>query len=337
MSTIKNTVYRGMDGKVRQTTFDMPSELGPHEVLVKITHSGLCGTDIHGIAHGIALGHEGVGIVTAVGSSVTSYKVGDRAGGGFLRNSCGNCKYCLSGREIWCLDRNIFLFADFNTGTFSDYYIGLDKFIYHIPDSIASEHAAPLQCAGATVYSALVDNLEPGDRVGIVGMGGLGHLAVQFANKLGAETVVFSTSRNKEAEARGFGASEFVLLSELEKVQKPVDVVLIAGSQYPDWSKFLLNNVVARRARIIPLNAPPSTVELPAESIFWQGYDVVSSLVSSPKTHIEMLNFAGHHGIKPVIETFDMSEAGIAQALEKMENGTIRYRGVLVNAEKPLP
>lgn len=74
-----------------------------------------------------------------------------------------------------------------------------------------------------------------------------------------------------------------------------------------------------------------------AESIFWQGYDVVSSLVSSPKTHIEMLNFAGHHGIKPVIEAFDMSEAGIAQALEKMENGTIRYRGVLVNAEKPLP
>jgi D-arabinose 1-dehydrogenase-like Zn-dependent alcohol dehydrogenase len=143
----------------------------------------------------------------------------------------------LSGREIWCLNRNIFLFADFNKGTFSDYYIGLEKFIYHIPDSIASEHAAPLQCAGATVYSALVDNLEPGDRVGIVGMGGLGHLAVQFANKLGAETVVFSTSRNKEAEARGLGASEFVLLSELEKVQKPVDVVLIAGSQYPNWSK----------------------------------------------------------------------------------------------------
>ncbi|KFZ19344.1 hypothetical protein V501_00706 [Pseudogymnoascus sp. VKM F-4519 (FW-2642)] len=229
MSTIKNTVYRGMDGKVQQTTFDMPSELGPHEVLVKITHSGLCGTDIHGIAHGIALGHEGVGIVTAVGSSVTSYKVGNRAGGGFLRKSCGNCKYC------------------------------------------------------ATVYSALIDNLEPRDRVGIVGMGGLGHLAVQFANKLSAETVVFLTSRNKEAEARGFGVSEFVLLS----LNTPTSLT--------------------RRARIIPLNAPLSTIELL------------------------------HYGIKPVIKTFDISEVGIAQALEKMENGTIRYRGVLVNAEKLLP
>jgi D-arabinose 1-dehydrogenase-like Zn-dependent alcohol dehydrogenase len=143
----------------------------------------------------------------------------------------------LSGQEIWCPDRDIYLFANHNKGTFSDYYVGLENYLYRIPDSIPSEYAAPLQCAGATVYSALVNNIKPGDRVGIVGLGGLGHLAVQFSSKLGAETVVFSSSRNKEAEAKSFGASEFVLLSEPEKISKPVDVVLVAGSHNPDWPK----------------------------------------------------------------------------------------------------
>jgi D-arabinose 1-dehydrogenase-like Zn-dependent alcohol dehydrogenase len=102
---------------------------------------------------------------------------------------------------------------------------------------MTSEDAAPLQCAGGTVYSALINSTKPGDRVGILGIGGLGHLAIQFSAKLGFDTVVFSTSSEKEAEAKSFGASEFYLLSETEKITKPIDVLIIAGSKYPDWSK----------------------------------------------------------------------------------------------------
>jgi len=115
--------------------------------------------------------------------------------------------------------------------------IGTETYLYTIPPSILSEHAAPLQCAGATVYAALISSTQPGDRVAILGIGGLGHLAIQFSAKLGFETIVFSTSAQKEPEARSFGASEFYLLNELEKIKKPINVLIVAGARYPDWSK----------------------------------------------------------------------------------------------------
>lgn len=115
--------------------------------------------------------------------------------------------------------------------------IGTETYVHKIPDSMTSEAAAPLQCAGGTVYTALINSTKPGDRVGILGIGGLGHLAIQFSAKLGFETIVFSTSVEKEAEAKSFGASEFYLLSEPEKITKPIDVLIIAGNKYPDWSK----------------------------------------------------------------------------------------------------
>lgn len=230
------TVFRGVDGAVKQATTPLPA-LGPKEILVKITHSGLCATDLAYLPYGLALGHEGVGIVEAIGSEVTQFKVGERAGGGYHRNSCGHCKYCLSGQDIWCYERSVFGEGDYNNGTLSKYFIGIETYLHKIPEGLASEHAAPLQCAGATTYNALVSVVKPGDRVGIIGIGGLGHLAIQFARKLGTEVVVFSTSRDKEEEARKLGASEFYLLDETEKVTKPVDTLVVAGSRYPDWKK----------------------------------------------------------------------------------------------------
>jgi D-arabinose 1-dehydrogenase-like Zn-dependent alcohol dehydrogenase len=124
-----------------------------------------------------------------------------------------------------------------NDGLTKKIDIGTETYLHKIPDSMSSEHAAPLQCAGGTVYTAVVNSTKPGDRVGILGIGGLGHLAIQFSAKLGFETIVFSTSAEKEAEAKSFGASEFYLLSEPEKITKPIDVLIIAGNKYPDWSK----------------------------------------------------------------------------------------------------
>jgi D-arabinose 1-dehydrogenase-like Zn-dependent alcohol dehydrogenase len=232
------TVFRGIDKKVTATKTTVPA-LGPKDILVRITHAGVCHTDALFFENGapLALGHEGVGIVEAIGFDVTQFKVGDRAGGGFHRNSCGHCIYCLSGRDILCYDRVIFGEGDFDNGTFGQYYVGKETYLHRIPDSMLSEDAAPLHCAGATVYSALKYTVKPSSRVGIIGIGGLGHIAIQIAAKMGADVVALSTSASKEKEARDFGATEFVLLNEIENVKAPVDVLVLTGAKYPDWDK----------------------------------------------------------------------------------------------------
>ena len=178
-------------------------------------------------------------------------------------NSCGHCKYCLAGNDIWCYNRTVFGEGDYQNGTFGEYYIGTETYLHKIPEGLSSEAAAPLQCAGATVYNALKQTIKTSDRVGIIGIGGLGHLAIQYAAKLGAEVVVFSTSSNKETEARNFGASEFYLLDQTEKLKTPVDVLVVAGSKHPDWKKFMVKEVLARAGTIVPLAAPPDVFELP--------------------------------------------------------------------------
>lgn len=154
--------------------------------------------------------------------------------------SCGNCTYCLTGRDILCLSRDCYGMASFSNGTFGTYYVGTESYVYPVPESMPSEFAAPLQCAGATVYSALKAYYRTGLRVGVLGIGGLGHLAIQFASIMGAETVVFSTSPSKEEEARGFGASEFVVLGHEDQLTKPVDVLLITAHKSPDWNTYVL-------------------------------------------------------------------------------------------------
>lgn len=238
-------IYRGQGGAVVRDTATIP-ELGPDDVLIRITHSGVCFTDqeFYRLGSPVALGHEGTGVVEAIGSSVTTLKVGDRAGGGFHRHSCGKCHYCLTGQDIFCYERTVFGFGDYNNGTFGQYYLGKETYVHRIPDGLSSEDSAPLHCAGATVYSALTDTVKERDRLGIIGIGGLGHLAIQFAAKMGVEVVVFSSSADKEAEARAFGASEFVLLSEPEKISAPVDVLILAGSKYPDWTRCVVSLVL---------------------------------------------------------------------------------------------
>lgn len=259
MSDLTGTSYpliRAIDNKLTSTPTTLPP-LGPHDVLLKITHSGVCFTDyeFHRFAP-LALGHEGVGTVIAIGSSVTTLSIGDRAGGGFHRDSCGTCRYCLTGRDILCDSRTLYGLGDFDNGTFGTYFVGKEGHVHKIPEGMSSADAAPLQCAGATVYAALTETVKYGDRVGVIGIGGLGHLAVQFARKMGAEVVVFSTSKDKEEEARGFGASEFVLLGEMEKVSRPVDVVILTANKYPDWGRLMDKGVLARGGTVVPLAAP---------------------------------------------------------------------------------
>ncbi|KIL87285.1 formaldehyde dehydrogenase [Fusarium avenaceum] len=329
------TVYRSGDGNGGFSTASVKvPELGPHDILIRVTHSGVCHTDITFCQLGapIALGHEGVGIVEAVGSLVTQFKIGDRAGGGFHRDACGHCKYCLSGRDIYCYERVIFGEGDFDNGTFSNYYIGKETFLHKIPDSLASEHAAPLQCAGATVYAALKATVTTDKRIGILGIGGLGHLAIQYADKMGAEVVIYSTSASKEAEARQLGAKEFHLIGNMfSEIKAPIDVLVICGTKYPDWDRVMAKDFLARDGIIVPLAAPvQGPLSLPAGSMFFQGYHVFSSLVGSRNIHDEMLEFSGRHDIKPMVQVFKHEGASTIQEIFGLvEQNKMRYRAVL--------
>ncbi|KAL1861055.1 hypothetical protein Plec18170_001570 [Paecilomyces lecythidis] len=231
-------IYKPQGEGISEIKTRVPA-LGPRDVLLRITHSGVCNADASFAKKGVAvaLGHEGVGIVEAVGSEVTLLKVGDRAGGGFHRDSCRKCHYCLSGRDILCSDRVIFGQGDADNGTFSRYFVGKETYVHKIPDALASEHAAPLQCAGATTYKALKATAGPKKRVGVIGIGGLGHLAIQFAASMGSTVVALSTTSDKEQEARQYGADEFVLLKELN-VKEPLDVIVLTSSTYPDFRKY---------------------------------------------------------------------------------------------------
>ncbi|KAK0710918.1 chaperonin 10-like protein [Lasiosphaeris hirsuta] len=326
------SIFRTLKGKLTKDTATIPA-LGPQDVLVRITHSGVCYTDYELFKHNypLALGHEGVGVIEAVGEAVTTLKPGERVGGGFHRGSCGHCRQCLTGHDIHCLERTVYGFGDFSNGTFGAYYVGKEGFAHKIPDGMSSEKAAPLQCAGATVYSALVETVRPRDRVGIVGIGGLGHLAIQFAAKMGAEVVVFSTSKDKEEEALGFGASEFVLLAEPEKVKAPVDVLVIAGSKYPDWNKMLNTNILSRNGTIVPLAAPTQgPLSLPADKMFWDSYHVHSILVASKAQHDEMLDFAARNKVEPTTQLYKFEGAETIETVFKnLESNKVRYRAVL--------
>ncbi|KAG9234648.1 putative NADP-dependent alcohol dehydrogenase C 2 [Amylocarpus encephaloides] len=318
------TVFRGIEGSGKKSPLEVPTELGPKEILMKITHASLCGTDVHFMATGAALGHEGVGIVEKVGSQVTEFKIGDRAGAGYIRNAS---LLIIGALSVVLMERKTSVLALLGT-THLD--LGHETFLHKIPDNLASDIAAPLQCAGATVYSAIVSTAKPGDRVGILGIGGLGHLAIQFSAKLGFETVVFSTSAKKEAEARSFGANEFVLLTEPEKSTQPIDVLIVAGNKYPDWAKFMKKEILARTATIVPLAAPMANFDLPSFPIFFNGYNIKPTLVASRQVHDDMLAFAASHDVKPTIETFEFTEEGFKEAYDKLMSGGMRYRGVLV-------
>ncbi|KAH7116519.1 chaperonin 10-like protein [Dactylonectria estremocensis] len=327
------TVYRPVGGVPSPVTVKIP-DLEPHDVLVRITHTGVCHSDLIYCRGGVptALGHEGVGIVEAVGPLVTQFKVGDRAGGGFHRSACGHCKYCLSGRDIYCYERVTFGEGDFDNGTFGTYYIGKETFLHKIPEDLASEHAAPLQCAGTTVYAALKATVTNEKRVGIFGIGGLGHLAIQYAAKMGAEVVVYSTTASKESEAQELGATEFHLISEMfDKKAAPIDVLVVAGSKYPDWEKVMVKEFLARDGIIVPLAAPVNgPLSLPANAMFFNGYHVFSSLVGSRGIHDEMLDFSARHNIKPLIQVFKHDGPSSLQTVfERLEQNTIRYRAVI--------
>lgn len=307
---------------------------GPTEVIVKISHCGVCGTDEHYRHVDQGLGHEGVGIITEVGSMVqtlSEFRVGDRVGMSWFQKACGYCDFCASGRQNMCIRAIAFGSGNLDQGCFGTAVAWDVSCLFKIPDEIPSEFAAPLMCGGTTVWAPLTDfNLKPGTRVGVLGVGGLGHLAIQFASKMGLEVVVFSGTESKKQQAFELGASEFHIASgpgSLDKVEK-IGALLITASFVPDIHVYL--PVLASGALLFPLTISTEQLKLSSLDLILQNLRVIGQATAATVSIREMLRFAAKQNIRPIIETFPLTKEGVEESMAKLREGKMRYRGVLV-------
>lgn len=277
----------------------------------------------------MVLGHEGVGIVEAVGPDVKYLKKGDRVGWGYEHDSCGHCNECLTGNEVFCPERALYGYANLDQGSFASHAIWREAFLFPTPDSIADEHAAPLQCGGATTFSAL-QGIKSTDVVAVMGVGGLGHLAIQFAAKMGCRVVVLSSSDRKRDEAFKLGAHEFIVTKDAKelKVSRSINRLLVTAAAQPNWE--LILPIMAPRSTIYPLTVSFQNLEIPYMPFLVAGINIQGNLVANRSTHKQMLEFAAFHDIRPVVQTFPLTEAGIAEAMDKLDKGQVNYRAVLL-------
>lgn len=313
-----------------------PGNLGPMEVEIGISHCGICHSDLHLITNdwGISQypfipGHEVIGRVNAVGSSVKSLKVGQRVGLGWQSNSCGECEWCSRGMENLCLSAEATCVR--RHGGYADRVRANARFVMPIPDALESENAAPLLCGGITVYSPMrTHEVNPSSRVGVIGIGGLGHLAIQFARVFGAEVTAFSTSPAKEEEARGLGAQHFVNTREsraLKDLAGSFDFILNTANADEDWGVYL--HALRPNGTLCFVGVPPKPVTMPAFPLISGARTVAGSPIGSPQRIREMLDVAARHGVKARTELFPMAK--VNDAIEKVKKYKVRYRAVLAN------
>jgi len=313
-----------------------PGELKSSEVEVKITHCGVCHSDVHLIDNdwGVSRypfipGHEIVGTVSAIGSEVRQHKLGDRVGIGWQADSCGICEWCRQGDEHLCASAQPTCVG--RNGGYADAIRVNAKFAIAVPDGLESENAAPLLCGGVTVYSPLRNHdVRPYSRVAVVGIGGLGHLGLQFARAFGAEVTAFSTSVDKEAEALNMGAHHFVNsrdTAEVKKVAGSFDFVLSTVSADQDWQALV--NSLRPKGTLCVVGVPPSPIGLHAFPLIAGQRAVSGSPTGSPRDLHEMLDVAARHNIKALTERFKMADAN--EAIARVKKSKVRYRAVLAN------
>ncbi|KAJ7272084.1 putative NADP-dependent alcohol dehydrogenase C 2 [Mycena haematopus] len=324
------TVYKGSPTGIVQATTHAELPTG-NQVLIKITHSGICGTDEHYFQTDMVLGHEGVGIVQQIGPDVTEFKVGDLVGWGYTHKVCGTCDQCLVGHDQYCPNRELYGFHNFHQGSFGSHAIWEAPFVYHVPKGLSPELAAPLMCGGATVFNVIETyDIRSTDRVGVIGIGGLGHLAIQFLAKMGASVIVFSSTDSKKAQAQGLGATEFYTTKGVEKLEigKPVDHLIVTTNNMPSWNLFL--DVLKPTGSIYPLTIGFGTLDIPSLPVVMKGITVQGTAVAARSVHKKMLDFAATHGVRPIIETFPLTKSGVEEGMGRLREGKMRYRGVLV-------
>jgi alcohol/geraniol dehydrogenase (NADP+) len=310
-----------------------PVPLGPHDVEIRISHCGICHSDVHLVdgdwgtgSYPMVPGHEIVGTVVAAGPEVAHLEAGQRVGVGWQRGACLACEACGSGDENLCSENEATCVG--HHGGFAD-RIRLDgRFAFPIPEGLASENAAPLLCGGATVYSPLRRWVKPSMRVGVVGIGGLGHLALQFAAAMGCEVTAISSTPDKEGDARSFGAHRFLASREpkaLRSAASSLDFILSTVFVTPDWDALLA--ALRPNGVLCLVGATSEPVSVQAFTLLGLQKSITGSAIGGRPAIREMLAFAARHGVGARVQVRPLSEADAA--LGDVRKGRARYRVVL--------
>ncbi len=318
-------------------------EPGPHDVLIDILYCGVCHSDIHqardewgGSIFPMVPGHEIVGRVKQVGAHVTKFKPGDMAGVGCMVDSCRDCDPCRRDLEQFCQKGAAFTYngteMDRKTPTYGGYSTQVvvdERFTLKVPDGLDPAGVAPLLCAGITTYSPLRQwNCKPGDKVGVVGLGGLGHMAVKLAASMGAEVTMLSTSRRKEEDARRLGAKGFALTSDEETFKKlagAFDLIINTISAQHDYNQYL--GMLKVQGTMVLVGVPPEAVPVHAFSLIGGNRRLAGSLIGGIKQTQEMLDYCGEHKIVSDVEVIPIQK--INEAYERVIKGDVRYRFVI--------
>jgi len=318
-------------------------EVGPKDVLIEILHSGICHSDVHQVRNEwgnstfpMVPGHEIVGRVTKVGAEVTKFQVGDLAGVGCMVDSCGACRSCADHNEQFCEKTVAYTYNSTEMdrvtptqGGYSTHIVVKESFTLKVPSNLDPAGAAPLLCAGITTYSPLRQwNCKKGDRVGVVGLGGLGHMAVKLAAAMGADVTVFSTSRKKEADAARLGAKDFAISSDPATFTDRAgtyDLLIDTVSAEHDYNAYL--RLLRPYGAMVLLGVPPTPSAVHAFSLIAGNKRLAGSLIGGIKETQEMLDFCGEHNIVADIEQIPASM--INEAYDRMLKSDVRYRFVI--------
>jgi alcohol/geraniol dehydrogenase (NADP+) len=333
------TAYAAMEAGGHLQAYEYePGELGPLEVDVDVTHCGICHTDVGMIddefgysQFPVVAGHEAVGVVSAIGALVDPdvLRVGQRVGVGAISGSCMSCEFCLTGRTQLCAERVDTVLRGHRGAFASSVRVSDWRFAYPIPEAIESRHAGPLLCAGATVFAPLVrHHVEPTHRVGIVGIGGLGHLAIQLARAWGCDVTAISTSADKRDEAIELGAHRFIATrgsDELAEAAGTFDFILSTVSADIPWDDYVA--ALKPQGTLSVVGVPPSALQISPFALLMSEKSISGGVPASRQETLQMLEFAARTGVRPKVEMFPMAD--IDRAIDHVRKGNARYRAVV--------
>lgn len=344
MTTVKAYASPSATENLVATTIER-REVGPHDVLIEIKYAGICHSDIHTVRgdwgpqqYPLVPGHEIAGVVTQVGPEVTRHKVGDRVGVGCMVNSCGECANCLKSEEQYCLNGNVGTYGavdrdgTITQGGYSTHVVVTEHFVVNIPEGLDLDVAAPLLCAGITTFSPLRHwGAGPGKKVAVVGLGGLGHMAVKLAAAMGAEVTVLSQSLKKQEDGLQLGASSYYATSDpstFEQLAGHFDLIINTVSASVDISSYL--QLLTLDGTLVNVGAPAEPLPVNAFALIGGRRSFAGSMIGGIRETQEMLDFCAEHGIGAEIEIIPADK--INDAYERVLASDVRYRFVIDTA-----
>ena len=314
-------------------------EVGAHDVLFDISYAGICHSDIHtargewgSVTYPIVVGHEIAGIVREVGSEVTKFAPGDRVGVGCMVDSCCDCEYCDQGLEQFCRKTvftydSVDYFGHRTHGGYSQAITVQERFVFRIPEVIPLDVAAPLLCAGITTYSPLKRWVQPGMKVAVLGLGGLGHVGVQIAAAMGAEVSVISHTMSKRDDGLALGASHYYATTEestFALLRNQFDMILSTISSSDDITHYI--DALTKTGALVNVGMPADTIQLRLRSLSPRK-TIQGSMIGGCAETQEMLDFCAEHDVRPRIELIGADQ--INQAWDKVVSSQVRYRYVI--------